>query len=572
MTPNPLTQPERKLAGLLVPVFALRHSRDFGIGDTTAMRETIQFCAAHRLAVLQILPIHECVGDHSPYNAISSRALSPALLTLTEEEVPGLSAEALQQAAPDSWLEQLRTGAVRYNSVQPLKLQILLEAHYRFRTGPSFSGPEGREFADFQEQNKSWLPAYTLFRLLIREYEGNPNWNEWRPAHQTVEGAEHWLARHPDREDLQELREGYAYVQWVAYRQWRHVRQTADDAGVLLMGEMSFGVSRCSVDCWQHPDLFDLTWNMGTQPVRYFDTNKDSERWGQNWGLPCYRWENHRSEGFLWLRERLQGEKQFFHLCRLDHLRGYFRAYMFPWSGGARHAEFAQLTEEEALVRAGGRKPRFVPGPDDDPVYAKMNDLQGRELIQVMRAAAGDMYLIAEIMGNMTDYMHQALEDLHLPSLTFPQLERQADRTLQPISSFRRLSLATYANHDHAPLATFYTHLLAQAQLHSDSPEATDLKQLLALAGWSDTPPETLTDPLLAALIQKLFQTPCQLAVLMSSDLLGLPQRFNLPGSYGAETWCERLAFPLAEYARHPVFGPRIATVQRLITETGRQP
>ena len=118
---------------MLVPVFALRHARDFGIGDTIAVRDAIDFCAAHGLAVLQILPIHETVGDHSPYNPISSRALAPALLALTPESVPGLNVDEMKVAAPGSWLAQLRADGVKQNSVQPLKLQILLMAHRAFR-------------------------------------------------------------------------------------------------------------------------------------------------------------------------------------------------------------------------------------------------------------------------------------------------------------------------------------------------------------------------------------------------------------------------------------------------------
>jgi 4-alpha-glucanotransferase len=103
--------PSVKLAGLLVPVFALRQPRDFGIGDTLAVRDAIHFCAAHDFAFLQILPVHETVGDHSPYNPISARALSPSLLALTPEEVPGLTNEILEQLAPETWLRSY--GAAR---------------------------------------------------------------------------------------------------------------------------------------------------------------------------------------------------------------------------------------------------------------------------------------------------------------------------------------------------------------------------------------------------------------------------------------------------------------------------
>ena len=566
MSENPF---QRRRAGLLVPVFAMRHRDDFGVGDTRAVREAIDFCAENCFEVLQILPIHETFGDHSPYNPISSRALSPAYVHLVPEEVPGLTLADLEQAAPESWRAQLRKDIVRHGSVHPLKIQILQLAWHRFRYGES--SPLMEEFEKFCEDEKSWLPEYTLYRLLIREYEGNAEWMDWRPEHRNWQGAVNWLMQHPERAELEDLRDGYAFAQWVAYRQWDHVREYADWRGILIMGELSFGVGRNSADVWAHPELFDLEWNMGSRPLTHFDTSKDAEQWGQNWGLPAYRWENHRSTGFAWLKSRVAGERRFFHICRLDHLRGYFRIYMFPWPGGPRHSEFSNLSEEEAMLKTGGKLPRFVPGPDDDPVTAAMNELQGREIISYIREAAGPMELVAELMGEMPEYMSRALNELPLANLVFPQLERVGGRTDPSQLKLRELALICYANHDNAPLASAYLHLQRAAQEFPDGPPAADLAWLLAFAGWTDPPPDSLDDPLLGALHAALFQTPCKLAVLMCSDLFGIPLRFNLPGSYGLKTWCDRLEFPFTDYENHSVYGHRLQRARALIMQSGRE-
>jgi 4-alpha-glucanotransferase len=268
----------------------------------------------------------------------------------------------------------------------------------------------------------------------------------------------------------------------------------------------------------------------------------------------------------------MEGEHEFFHICRIDHLRGYFRAYMFPWGGGAQHTEFATLTEEEIRQRTGGRWPRFVPGPDSDAVSARMNELQGRELLSIMKEASGDMFLFAEIMGVLPEYMTKILDDLQIANLTFPQLERNADRSLKPVSSYRPLSLAAYANHDHAPLAALYAHLRSELRRDSAGTAPIDFKNLLAFAGWQAEPPETMNAELLLALQRALFQTPCLLSVLMSSDLLGIPQRFNLPGSYGLETWNQRLEMPLQRLAQHALYGPRIAAAAEAVVVAGRAP
>jgi len=556
----------QRRAGLLAPVFALRHADDLGIGDVRALREAADFCAAHGFGVLQILPVHETFGDHSPYQAISSRALSPALLSLSPGEVPGLGKQDLDECAPPDWRATLRAGNVRHGAVHPLKMHLLLAAHRNLMERPDPASGDAEEFASFKRREAGWLRVYALYRMLVTEYEGNADWADWRPEHRNPAATERWIAEHPQRRRLECLVDGYAFAQWVGHRQWTEVKRHCERRGVMLMGEMSFGIGRSSADVSANPELFDLDWNIGTPPLAAFDTNKDSETWGQNWGLPAYRWQVHRESGFAWLRGRMAWESRFFHLCRIDHLRGYFRTYLFPWHGGPCHAGFATLTADEAAERTGGLLPRFHPGRDDDPEARARNDRQGREIIAALQDAAGGMDLVAEIMGDFPGYMRRALDDLKLANLVFPQLEEE------PVGGYREWALAAYANHDHMPLAALIPHLAGMARQSPDGPDARRLRLLLRFAGWDGEPPDALDERLLARLQEALFRTPCMLAVLLTSDLLGVPQRFNLPGTYGAETWCERLDFPLGGYAAHPLFGPRIATAARLIRETGRHP
>src|ERR1700686_1363080 len=110
--------PDKKLAGLLVPTFALRRQNDLGIGDTAAMRDAIDFCHDNRIGVLQILPINETGGDHSPYNAISSVALEPAYITLAPDLVPGLTEEEFSRIANEERVAALRQGSVDYPGVK----------------------------------------------------------------------------------------------------------------------------------------------------------------------------------------------------------------------------------------------------------------------------------------------------------------------------------------------------------------------------------------------------------------------------------------------------------------------
>ena len=73
----------KRSAGILAPVFALRHDHDFGVGDTRALRELMDWAAEHGIGFVQLLPINETGPDNSPYNAISSVALDPVLLEIS---------------------------------------------------------------------------------------------------------------------------------------------------------------------------------------------------------------------------------------------------------------------------------------------------------------------------------------------------------------------------------------------------------------------------------------------------------------------------------------------------------
>ena len=58
--------PEKKIAGVLAPLFALRGENDLGIGDTGALREFIDWAAGIGFKLVQLLPINEIGADNSP--------------------------------------------------------------------------------------------------------------------------------------------------------------------------------------------------------------------------------------------------------------------------------------------------------------------------------------------------------------------------------------------------------------------------------------------------------------------------------------------------------------------------
>src|SRR5258708_546351 len=124
--------PEKPLAGLLTPLFALRGQNDWGIGDAGTLREMVDWAADHHFGVLQLLPVNETGNDNSPYNALSSVALDPTTIEISPEAMPDLTAADIASIAAGVDMAALRAGPVAYPVVKALKWKLLGKAFDNF--------------------------------------------------------------------------------------------------------------------------------------------------------------------------------------------------------------------------------------------------------------------------------------------------------------------------------------------------------------------------------------------------------------------------------------------------------
>lgn len=564
---------QEKLAGVLIPTFALRSGFDLGIGDTDGMRQAIDFCQKQHLSVLQILPINETGGDNSPYNAISSMALDPALLSMRPETVPGLSNSDLLKLAPEAVRNQLNAGAIDYPSVKRLKWDLLGKSFESFRKHELVSPSSlGDDFEQFKQTQKSWLPAYCLFRTIMQLQDGNACWNQWPSQWQTYDQARQWLNL-PENQKLLLHQEFYAYVQWAAYRQWQDVKAYAEQKNVRLMGDIPFGISRYSADVWADRELFDLDWSGGAPPETYFQHDPFIQKWGQNWGIPLYCWPQHEQTDFSWWRQRVKYLANFFHYFRIDHVLGFFRIYAFPWQP-ERNAEFLDLTPAQAAELTNQRLPQFLPGPDSPPESALQNRTQGKRLLEMVLEAAGSMGVVAEDLGVVPDYVRPLLQELGIPGFYIPIFERhEQSHEFKAAKDIPALTLGTYATHDHAPLLAFYEELVERWHGHDGHDAWLDMQRLMRYLGRdAHHPPKTWSAELSQGFQQVLLYSPCWLAMFMITDILGGKQRFNQPGSSSQSNWSERLSCPLQDYAQDPQIANQLENLAKLIDQSRRIP
>src|SRR3982074_2763084 len=112
--------PEKKIAVVLAPLFALRREDDLGIGDVAALREFIDWAAEIGFKLVQLLPINETGGENSPYNAIRAMASEPTALYLPRGSPKDLTREDFDAALADVDLAKLRPRSVNYLRVKRL--------------------------------------------------------------------------------------------------------------------------------------------------------------------------------------------------------------------------------------------------------------------------------------------------------------------------------------------------------------------------------------------------------------------------------------------------------------------
>src|SRR5437867_4448074 len=147
--------PDKRIAGILAPLFGLRSENDLGIGDVAVLREFIDWAAEIGFKLVQLLPINEMGGDNSPYNAISAMAIEPTTLSLAPGSPEDLSPADYEAVLADVDLARLRQSGVKYVPVKKLKRRLLEKAFANFAAGTS----QDRQslFGNFCSQHSAWL-------------------------------------------------------------------------------------------------------------------------------------------------------------------------------------------------------------------------------------------------------------------------------------------------------------------------------------------------------------------------------------------------------------------------------
>jgi 4-alpha-glucanotransferase len=367
---------ETRSAGILLhPTSFPSHG---GIGDLgPAAYEFVDFLAAARQGLWQILPLNPAGIGNSPYSSTSAFAGNILMVSLERLAERGLIAR--DRVASLANYE----GRVDFERVEREKIPLLEEAAEAFlRTA---SEPHRARFERFVAANSWWLEDYVLFEALRKRYEQR-SWNTWphELAHRDAKAMANL------REELRDELDRSRFLQFAFFEQWRALHAYCKARGVKIIGDVAIFVSYDSADVWTHPGNFHLNAETlepecvaGVPPDAFSET-------GQRWGNPLYRWDALKQRGYDWWVRRMGWALQSCDIIRLDHFRGF--------------AQYWEIPNSEPTAVHG----RWVDGPGDD-------------LFRVLQEKLGDLPFIAEDLGVITPDVSAMRERWHMPGMKILQ-------------------------------------------------------------------------------------------------------------------------------------------------------
>jgi 4-alpha-glucanotransferase len=345
-----------------------------GIGDIgPEAYRWIDFLEECGCGLWQILPLNPTGYGDSPYQSFSAFAGNPYLIS------PALLREDGLLSRPDlSDRPEFPEDEVQYGEAINWKVTLLDRAFANFKNQPDRELEAA--YQDFKSTQAHWLQDYALF-MTIKAQQGGVSWADWpQPLRKREPDAlQAVIQNHSDQI------ESYKFRQFLFFRQWKALINYAHEKDILIIGDIPIFVAYDGSDAWSHPELFYLDEDLNPSfvagvPPDYFSVT------GQLWGNPLYKWNEHEKTGFAWWIERMRTTLQTVDIVRLDHFRGFSGYWEIP--AGMPTAEVG----------------RWVKGP-------------GPQILEAFKNALGDLPIIAEDLGVITEDVH-AMRDSHdLPGM-----------------------------------------------------------------------------------------------------------------------------------------------------------
>ena len=265
-----------RTSGILFPVFSLPGKYGIGCFSEEAYK-FVDFLKEAGQTYWQILPLGPTGYGDSPYQSFSTFAGNPYLISLEDLITQGLLTEEECDAADFGDGSEVDYGKL-YNG----RWNLLRKAYER----SSHKGTE--EFAAFQQENAFWLSDYALF-MAVKEAHAGAGSSDWEPDIRDYkeEAVQEWTGKLGDEIGF------YEYLQFEFTRQWKKLKEYANEQGIKIIGDIPIYVSADSSDFWAHRELFQLDDRGRIRMIAGVPPDGFSAT-GQVWGNPLYNWARHK--------------------------------------------------------------------------------------------------------------------------------------------------------------------------------------------------------------------------------------------------------------------------------------
>ncbi len=468
-------------SGILMHISSLPNQ--YGIG--TFGKEAYAFAdflAAAKQRYWQILPLCPTSFGDSPYQSPSAFALNPYFIDFDQLEDLGL-------LLPDDY-SGMDYGNdpehVDYQKIYISKESVLRKAFVRRELLPP------QELEAFIQKHQSWLTDYALYMVLKKHFDNQP-WGCWDTdiRQRTPETLTFYQEHY--RDDILY----FQFVQYIAYEQWNSLKNYINRQGIEIIGDIPIYASADSADTWSNASAGIFQYGRDLTPVcvagcppDYFSDD------GQYWGNTVYDWAKNKETGYDWWLRRIKNALTNYDWVRIDHFRGFESYWEVPY--GSPTAAYGS----------------WKPGP-------------GMDFIDVLKNALGDVKIIAEDLGFMTDSVKNFFKKSGFPGMKVLgfAFDSLGDNDYLPHNYDKNCVVYT-GTHDNDTVLGWFAHAgekqkaFAERYLKLDEAEGYH---------WG--------------MIRGALSSAATLAVIPMQDFLGLGSeaRMNTPATLGGTNWQWRM-------------------------------
>ena len=460
---------DARLSGILLHPSSLP-SR-YGIGSLgPEAYQFIDWLVSCGQKVWQLLPLGPTDWSHSPYQCYSAFAGNPDLISLDLLVEDGLLANG-----DLSTLKPVSGSKINFKRVEALRQPLLKKAFGRFT---ELHITDGHDYQFFWNIHSWWLESWSLF-YACRANIVAKDWSEWDEGlkHREAATLEKYYFEYKTDVDYQRFLQFNFFKQWFALKNYANARE------VKIFGDIPLYVSYDSADVWANQELFLLDEKsrptlVGGVPPDYFSAT------GQLWGNPLFDWDKLEQRGYDWWLARIHFNLTLFDWVRIDHFRGLESFWAIP-------------ANETTAIGGSWMK------------------AHGDAMLERLKSQLGDLPVIAEDLGIITEEVNQLRKKYNLPGMKVLQFAFASDATNEHLPHQHERDFVVYTGtHDNDTTLGW---------LGSIAPdEKTYLSQYIG----SDSP--THWD-----MMRLAMASVAQIAIIPMQDVLGLGQngRMNKPGT-----------------------------------------